>query len=181
MFASCRGLFLGRKKFDIILATSPPLFIGLIAIFLSKLKGIPYIFEIRDLWPESAVDTGVLNNGFLINALKRLEKLLYKHAEIIVVLTPAFKFNLLEKKDVPENKLVYIPNGADLSLSDRLLHDFDANSFRNSLGLTKSFVVIYVGAHGVANHLSQLVDAAELLKATNVFLYLLAMVWKKIS
>ena len=172
-FASFAGLFLTNRRFDIILTTSPPLFVGLIGIFLSKIKRIPYVFEVRDLWPESAIDTGVLKNRFLIGSLQKLEKLLYRNAELIVVLTPAFMSNLIHKKGVPEERIIYIPNGADFSLSDQLLGSFDTKPLRESLKISNNFVITYVGAHGVANHLIQLIEAAELLKTTDVLFLLI--------
>ncbi len=60
------GLFRARKKYDIIIVTSPPLFVGITAYLLSKIKRVPFVFEVRDLWPESAIDTGVLSNKILI-------------------------------------------------------------------------------------------------------------------
>ena len=174
ILSSCwGGIFKCDHKYDIIIVTSPPLFVGLPAIFLSKIKRVPYIFEVRDLWPESAIDTGVISNKWLIKASEQLEKLLYRGAKLIVVLTPAFKTNLRDVKGISENKIVYIPNAADFSLSESLLQNFDPSSLRTELGITNKFVVTYVGAHGVANHLSQLIDAAELLKETDIVFLLI--------
>jgi glycosyltransferase involved in cell wall biosynthesis len=88
-------------------------------------------------------------------------------------LTPAFRQNLIEVKKVPESKVVMIPNAADFSMSEELLHTFEAANFRRDKGWTDKFVVTYVGAHGVANHLIQLIEAAELLRHTNALLVLI--------
>lgn len=161
------------RKFDVIVATSPPLFIGIIAYVVSRFKRIPYVFEVRDLWPESAVDTGVLTNKTLIKFSYWLEKFIYRKAVLINVLTPAFRKNLIEKKGIPAEKIVFIPNACDFGLSDHLLHGFESHELRRQLGWENDFVVTYVGVHGVANHLIQLVQTAELVKEDNVRIVLI--------
>lgn len=158
------GLFKAKGKFDVIVVTSPPLFVGITAYILSKVKGIPFVFEIRDLWPESAIDTGVVTNKWIIKMAFWFEGFIYKKAKLINVLTPAFRDTLIEKKKVPASKIIFIPNAADFSLSEELLQTFDAAAFRKEHGLDGQLVLTYVGAHGVANHLIQVVDAAEQLK-----------------
>ncbi len=162
------GLFKTKDKFDVIIVTSPPLFVGITAYLLSKVKRVPFLFEIRDLWPESAIDTGVLKSGFLIKLAYSFEKFIYKRAKKINVLTPAFRTKLIENKNVPSEKVVFIPNAADFSLSEELEKNFELEQFRRDKGLEDKFVITYVGAHGVANHLEQVLDAAKLLEDTNV-------------
>jgi glycosyltransferase involved in cell wall biosynthesis len=157
-----------KGKYDIILVTSPPLFVGVTAYLLSRTKHIPFIFEVRDLWPESAIDTGVLKSNLLIKMAYRFEKFIYKKAVLINVLTPAFRTKLIEDKKVPAEKIVFIPNAADFSLSEQLLQTFDAERFREAHGLKDKFVITYVGAHGVANHLQQVIETAKRLEDTNV-------------
>jgi len=167
------GLFIVRGKYDLILVTSPPLFVGVTGYILSRLNRIPLIFEIRDLWPESAIETGVLTNKWLINLSLAFESFIYKKAKRINVLTPAFYNTLLEKKRVPAEKLIMIPNAADFTLSDDLLQNFDSETFRKENHLKDYFVITYVGAHGVANHLDQVLDAAVVLADTNVLFLLI--------
>jgi glycosyltransferase involved in cell wall biosynthesis len=157
----------------VVLVTSPPLFVGITGYVLSRLKSIPLIFEVRDLWPESAIDTGVLTNKLIIRFAYWFEKFIYKKSVLVNTLTPAFRQNLIEVKKVPESKVVMIPNAADFSMSEELLHNFEAANFRRDKGWTDKFVVTYVGAHGVANHLIQLIEAAELLRHTNALLVLI--------
>jgi glycosyltransferase involved in cell wall biosynthesis len=174
MFSSLwAGLFKLRFKPDLILCTSPPLFIGITALLLSKLKRIPFVFEVRDLWPESAVDTGVISNHIVITWLYWLEKKIYKNSSLVNVLTPAFRKHLIENKNVPANKIITIPNSADFDLSEELLYSFDAENFRNQMGVSNKFVIIYVGAHGKANGLHQILLAAKLLEDTNVLFWLI--------
>ena len=162
------GLFKTKGKFDKILVTSPPLFIGLTGYMLSRLKRIPFVFEIRDLWPESAIDTGVVTNKYVIKMAYAIEAFIYRKAKLINVLTPAFRTTLIEKKRVRPEKIAFIPNAADFSLSDDLLTSFDAKAFRKEHSLDGKFVVTYVGAHGVANHLQQVLQTGKLLEDTNV-------------
>lgn len=167
------GLFKAKGKYDLILVTSPPLFVGITAYVLSKLKRIPFVFEIRDLWPESAIDTGVVTNRLIIRFAYWFEAFIYRKAKLINVLTPAFRNTLIEKKQIPADKVIFIPNAADFSLSDEILESFDRDDFRKKEGIDDKFVITYVGAHGVANHLIQILDTAELLKDTNVLFQLI--------
>ena len=167
------GLFKTKSKFDVIIVTSPPLFVGITAYILSLFKRVPFVFEVRDLWPESAIDTGVLKNRVIIKLAYWFEAFIYKKARLINVLTPAFEETLLTKKGVPREKLIMIPNAADFSLSDELLNTFDRDQFRKEHKLDNKFVITYVGAHGVANHLIQVIETAELLKGTPEVLFLL--------
>ncbi len=155
------GLFhVGRC--DVIICTSPPLTVGLTGWILSRLKRVPMVFEVRDLWPESAIEAGVLKNRWMIRMAYWLERTSYKSAKWINVLTPAFKEALVSKKDVPGHRISMIPNGADLDLFEPAERD---NPVRARHGLANKFVVTYVGAHGVANHLTQILEAAKLLKS----------------
>lgn len=174
MFSSMwAGLFKAEGKFDVVIVTSPPLFVGLSGYIISLFKRIPMVFEVRDLWPESAIDTGVLTNKLVIRLSYWFESFIYKKARLINVLTPAFYKALVEKKGVAENKLVLIPNAADFSLSEEVLGGFDREVFRKRNQLDGKFVITYVGAHGVANHLEQILDAGKALEDTNVLFLLI--------
>ena len=167
------GLFKIKGKYDLILATSPPLFVGISAYTLSRVKRIPFVFEVRDLWPESAIDSGVVKNKYVIKLAYCLERFIYRKSSLINVLTPGFDRHLVEKKNINGNKIIQIPNAADFHFSDQLKNNFDRTSFRIEEGKNDNFVVTYVGAHGLANHLIQLIEAAELLKDTNVLFQLI--------
>ncbi|QKG80229.1 glycosyltransferase family 4 protein [Tenuifilum thalassicum] len=167
------GLFKCDRKYDIIVATSPPLFVGIIAYILSKFRKIPFVFEVRDLWPESAIDTGVLKNQFLIKFSFWFERFIYKRAIFINALTPAFKEKLIKEKGVSEHKITMIPNAADFSLAESLIDTLDVKEFRRINNIEDKFVITYVGAHGVANHLIQLIEVAERLRDTNVLFQLI--------
>ncbi len=167
------GLFKVRGRFDVVIVTSPPLFVGVTGYLVSRLKRMPFLFEVRDLWPESAIDTGVLKNKLVIKLAYLVERFIYKRAHLVNVLTPAFYNVLRDKKGIAENKLIQISNAADFSLSEDLLKNFEREPFRKEHGLDGRFVITYVGAHGVANHLEQLLDAGEALEDTDVLFLLI--------
>ena len=167
------GLFKLKDKYDFILVTSPPIFVGIVALAISKTRRIPLVFEVRDLWPESAIDTGVIRNKLIINFAFWFERLCYNHSKLINVLTPAFRKILIKRKEIDGNKVIYIPNGADLTLSDQIMKNFNADDFRKEKGIDDKFVIVYVGAHGLANGLQLILDTAQLLTNTNVLFILI--------
>ncbi len=159
------GLFKTKGKYDVILVTSPPLFLGISAYILSRLKRTPYVFEVRDLWPESAIDTGVVKNKWIIKFAYWFESFVYKKAILINVLTPAFREKLINNKKVPKDKVIFIPNAADFGIANELYDEkFDAQAFKTQNGWENKVIITYVGAHGVANHLIQVIETAELIK-----------------
>ena len=167
------GLFKVKGEYDVMIVTSPPLFVAIPAYILSSVKRIPLIFEVRDLWPESAIDTGMISNPLLIKFSYWFEKTIYKKARLINVLTPAFREKLIEKKNIPAEKIIYIPNAADFSVAEKAAENFDAQKFRKEEGIDDKFVVTYIGAHGIANHLIQIIETAEKLQDTNVLFQLI--------
>jgi len=158
------------EKPDVIIITSPSIFVGISAIVLSKLKRVPFILEVRDLWPESAVATGVLNNKFLLNILYWLEYRLYKHSKKIVVLTPAFKENIETRFPEFLGKITIITNGADFSIMNT---NNKALEIRGKFGWGDKKVFAYFGAHGLANDLMQVVEIANKMKENENILFVL--------
>jgi len=163
-----KSLFL--KKPDIIIVTSPSLFVGISALILSKIKRVPFIFEVRDLWPESAMATGVLTNKYLINILYYLEKKLYKHAKKIIVLTPAFKKDIEKRFPDYQNKIETITNAADFDLMKPTKQD---NWVRKEYKWEDKKVFSYFGTHGLANDLMQIVNVAKKLQNNPNILFVL--------
>lgn len=155
---------LRTERPDIVVATSPPLIVTVPALLAAHLRGgrIPWIFEVRDLWPESAITTGVLSRRSpLTYLLYVLERWAYRFADRINVLTPAFRENILKRGLAAVDKIAYIPNGADL---DHFRPGPLDNDLRRQLGWGNRFVLLYAGAHGRANAVTQLVSAAECLR-----------------
>lgn len=169
-FSSVWAILFYIGKQDIIIATSPPLFVAITGYLAKLFKKSPLIFELRDLWPKFAIETGVLKNKILIKLSYWLENFIYKKADLITVLTPAFKEYLIKEKSVNENKIIYIPNAADLDL----MKPSEKNNYvRQEYKWDNKFVILYVGAHGVANNLWQIINVAELLKENPDFLFVL--------
>ena len=98
---------------------------------------------------------------------------MYQKAEQINVLTPAFRDILINKKNVPAEKIIYIPNGADFILADQINNNLNVSAFRKEHGLENKFVIAYVGAHGIANYLIQILETAELLQNTDAYFLLI--------
>ncbi|MGG7662169.1 glycosyltransferase family 4 protein [Dyadobacter sp. BHUBP1] len=167
------GMRFANANYECVLVTSPPLLVGIPGWFLSKWKRIPLVLEIRDLWPESAIEMGVLKNKWLIWLSYQFETYLYRKAQLINVLTPAFRERLIREKCVDTNKIVTISNAADFRLSERALCSACTGGLRARLGLGGKFVIIYVGAHGLANDLMQLLEAAALLSGTDAHFLLI--------
>ncbi|HEY6099154.1 MAG TPA: glycosyltransferase family 4 protein, partial [Anaeromyxobacter sp.] len=147
---------------DVVIATSPPLVAIVPGWLAARRHRARLVFEIRDLWPESAVTTGVLREGSLLTRLLyQLERWACRSADRINVLTPAFRDDLVRRGLAPAEKIAFVPNGADLDLFRPAPPD---GAVRRELGWGDRFVVMYAGAHGRANAIGQLVEAAALLR-----------------
>lgn len=158
--AAWAGLWARRP--DVVIASSPPLTVSVPGWFMSVIHRAPLVFEVRDLWPESAVTTGVISrNGVLTRWLYRLERWAYHRSALVNVLTPAFREDLLARSLVPSSKIIVVPNGADVAF----FHDSGSRTaIRRELGWDDRVVAIYAGAHGKANAIGQLVDTAARLQ-----------------
>ncbi len=150
------GLFV--RKVDLVWGTTPPIFQGPTAWLLARLKGTPFLLEVRDLWPSFAVAVGVLKNKTLIGLSEWLERFLYKHADLVMVNSPGY---IEHVKTRGAREVALIPNGADPAMFDPA---DDGAAFRHAQGLEDQFVVLYAGAHGLSNDLNVVLDAAALLK-----------------
>lgn len=148
------------RNVDLVWGTSPPIFQGVTAWLLARLKGVPFLFEIRDLWPAFAVAVGVLQNRPLIAASEWLERCLYRRADQLLVNSPGFIEHVQARGG---REVVLIPNGADPQMFD--LAD-DGKKFRQQHSLEGKFVALYAGAHGMSNDLVVLLDAAAQLSDT---------------
>lgn len=155
------GIFISRSSFDILYATSPPLFVGASGIALSFIRRIPLIFEVRDLWPESAIALGELSNHRAIRLATRLEQACYRHAQVIVVVTKGI-YNNLVSREIPAQKIVIVPNGSNVEHFQ--YNSLERQRLRNELGFTEKFIVLYAGIHGIAQGLEVIIEAANILK-----------------
>jgi glycosyltransferase involved in cell wall biosynthesis len=122
---------------------------------------VPWVFEVRDLWPAFAVAAGVLRSRVLIALSEWLERFLYRRADGIIVNSPGFTAHLLER-GAAADKVTLIPNGVDPAMFDPAA---DGAAFRKAHRLADKFVGVYAGAHGLSNDLGVVLSAAELLRS----------------
>jgi glycosyltransferase involved in cell wall biosynthesis len=160
---------LNVKKVDLVIGCSPQIFAGVSALIVGYLKRIPFVFEIRDLWPKFAVEMKILTNKKLIWLAESLEKYLYRHADYFIINSPGFKAHLA-RFNLPEEKIFLIPNGVD---TDMFQPGEKNNSFRKEHKLENKFIAMYAGAHGQANNLQTVIEAASLLKDNQEIIFLL--------
>lgn len=157
------SLIVGAKagRPDVVMGTTPPIFQAVSAWMLSALRRRPFLLEVRDLWPEFAIDIGLLKNPFLIRVARWLESFLYERADHLLVNSPAYR-DYLVLKGIDPLRISFIPNGVDSEM-------FDPSSrgehIRQQLGLGDQFVATYAGAIGMANDIDMLVAAADALRS----------------
>lgn len=151
-------------KADVVLSTSPQFFNGLAGYFVSRLKRMPWVLEIRDLWPESIRVVGAVKSAAVIRFLERLEMFAYRKANHIVPVTDAFK-RYMVGKGISESKITVVKNGADLSFYQP---GADGKVLARELGVEGKFVASYVGTHGMAHHLETVLEAAALVDRSDV-------------
>jgi len=158
--AALAGLVLARGHYDAIYATSPPLFVGGAALAISYLRRIPLLFEVRDLWPESAVALNEITSTRAAALAGKLEEMCYNRSRCVVVVTEGIRRRLEERGFGA--KLALIPNGANTEL---FRPDPDEGAaLRSELGLSGKFLVIYAGIHGMAQGLETVLEAARQLQ-----------------
>ncbi|OFI05793.1 alpha-D-kanosaminyltransferase [Clostridium acetireducens DSM 10703] len=162
------SVFQGAKhieKQDVIITESPPLFLGWSGYVLSKMKKAKFIFNISDLWPESAVKLGVLHNKMLIKMSTWLEEFCYRKAAAVTGQTKGIVDNIISR-GINKEKVHLITNGVDTEFFKKQNRD---EEFRKSIGIEDKFSICYAGIHGIAQGLEVVIDAAELLKEhTNI-------------
>ena len=157
--AAITGSFLDRP--DVVIATSPQLLVGLSGWWIAKLKRVPFVLEVRDLWPESLAAVGVGDpNSLLSRALGRIAGFLYHQANHIVVVTPAFRDHLIRKWRVQEEKISIVQNGVETEL----FSPGDGSPLLRDLNAEGKFIASYIGTLGLAHGLQTIVEAAETLQ-----------------
>jgi colanic acid biosynthesis glycosyl transferase WcaI len=158
--AAITGVLVSRP--DAVIATSPQLLVGLSGWWLARVKRVPFVFEVRDLWPESLVAVGMGDpNSFLHRGLGKIAGFLYRRCDRVVVVSPAFKDHLIEHWQVPPKKISVIENGVETGLFSPGAPD---RELRREVGAEGKFVVCYIGTIGMAHGLETLVEAAARLR-----------------
>jgi len=149
---SMKGIYLAfNKDYDLLFATSTPLTAGIPGVFAKIFRKKPFIFEVRDLWPELPKAMGVITNPILLKMMDWLESITYNSATVCIGLSPGIVEGV--KRKVPSKKVKMIPNGCDLNLIQHHL-----NRKTNS-----GNIAVFTGAHGIANGLDAVLNAAKVL------------------
>jgi glycosyltransferase involved in cell wall biosynthesis len=148
------------RQVDLVWGTSPPIFQGVTAWLLARLKRVPFLFEVRDLWPQFAIAVGVLKSPLLIRLSLWLERFLYRRADRMMVNSPAYVEHVQGRG---ARRVELVPNGADPAMFDPADEGAD---FRGAHGLQERYVVLYAGAHGMSNDLGVALEAAARLEKT---------------
>ena len=160
------GLFL---KYDIVIATSPQFFTTWAAWGLSKIRRKPWIFELRDLWPESIKTVGAMKQGIIIERLEKIELALYCDATRVIAVTDAFKANLVSR-GIDATKIDVITNGSNVSLFYPRPKD---QELLEQYNLKDKFIIGYIGTHGMAHNLDFIVRAIAHIKDEHIhFLFI---------
>jgi glycosyltransferase involved in cell wall biosynthesis len=150
----------GRLDPGVIVASSPQFFAGLAGWLVSRRLQLPFVLEIRDLWPESIVDVGAMRRGLPIRVLERIETLLYRSADHVVVVSPAFRPHI-EARGVRADRITVLPNAVDLESLQRPVPGAEIEAVRTDLGLHGKLVVSYIGTVGMAHGLTVLLEVAR--------------------
>jgi glycosyltransferase involved in cell wall biosynthesis len=148
------------RKADIVVGTSPQFFTACASYVVSLMKRIPFVFELRDLWPESIRAVGAMKNSAALDWLEKLELFLYRKAALIVSVTHSFRSDL-ERRGIDPAKVAVVTNGIDLGRFQPRARD---GALVDKLGFGGKFVAGYVGTHGMAHGLETVLDAAEMIR-----------------
>ncbi len=146
---------------DVVIATSPQLLCGCAGYILARAKRAPFVFEVRDLWPESILAVEAMRANPLIRVLRRVARFLYEHSDQIVTVGDGYRREIHNRYGVPLERIVSIPNGVDTEVFVPSASD---NAVRREYGWDDRFVVMYVGTLGMAHGLSVALEAAARLR-----------------
>jgi colanic acid biosynthesis glycosyl transferase WcaI len=147
-------------KQDVILATSPQLFVAVAGYIVSRFKRLPFVFEVRDIWPEEIVAVGAMKPGLAIRLLEKLEMFLYRRAAMIIAVARG-TVDALVHRGIPAEKIVFIPHGVNV---DAFATQEDNHALRDTFNLNGHFLVSYIGTHGMAHNLQTVLKAADRLR-----------------
>lgn len=166
--ATVAGRFLPRP--DVVYVRHPPLTIGLAAAALSRVWRCPFVYDVQDIWPESALLSGLMTEGAMVRLMRRIERFVYRRAARIIAVTPEARQNIIGK-GVPADRVVVLPGWADDSAFDRV-PDAEVSSLREELGWAGRFVVVFAGNLGIVQGLDTIIEAAGILRRDRVLIAL---------
>jgi glycosyltransferase involved in cell wall biosynthesis len=146
------------EKYDLVFATSTPLTAGIPGIFARWFKGKPFVFEVRDLWPELPKAMGVIKNPLILGLMSVLEWASYHSASHLVALSPGIADGI-ERRGIPKQSITLIPNGCDFDI-----FGYKADGWKPKECQPGEFLALFSGTHGIANNLDSIIDAASELR-----------------
>ena len=152
----------GCKRPDYIFVEVPPLPLAISAILAARLWRVPVIVNVSDLWPDSAIEMGIIGKGVAARALLALERWTYAHADYVCAVTRGIMDSLESQKQVPASKLLFLPNGVDTAVFGPRVPEA---GLRDRLKLYQKNLIVYAGTHSLANGLESILDAAAELSA----------------
>ncbi len=155
------GLF---QKYDVIIATSPQFFTTWAAWGIAKIKRKPWIFELRDIWPESIKTVGAMEESRVLDILEKIELALYRSSDKVIAVTDAFKANLISR-GIDESKIAVVTNGANMDLFSPREKD---KALLEELQLEGKFIIGYLGTHGMAHSLDFIVNSISKIIDNNI-------------
>jgi len=159
-------------KVDVAIGSSPTLFSAVAACLFSLMRRIPFVFEVRDLWPAIFVEMGLLKPGMTLFLLEAIESWLYRRAARIVVVTDSFA-QILIRRGYDPTKIVFIPNGADIEFFNPVGTVEADKALREHYAPGSTFIALYIGAHGISQHLKTILDVADRLQDRSDIAFLL--------
>jgi glycosyltransferase involved in cell wall biosynthesis len=168
-FATGSAAALRERRPDVVAATSPQFFAAVAGWLVGALRRVPFVFELGDIWPASIVAVGAMRQGVALRALETFELFLYRRSAAVVALTEAFRDNLV-RRGIDRKKIAVVRNGVDLG---RFSPRPRPAALARRWSLDGKFVVGYVGTHGMAHGLGNVLDAAEALRADDDVRFLL--------
>src|ERR1700675_4373384 len=160
---TCTSFFglLRTKRPDYIFVESPPIFLSIPACLAGFLWGVPFIFNVSDMWPDIIVEGGFLKEGHLVRCMRAIERWSYRKAAFVNAVTDGVRRDLLTKKSLSPEKVLFLPNGADTVRFQPRPPD---NALKAELGLTSKKVILWAGTLGFAHGLEHVLQAAKLLE-----------------
>ncbi len=157
-----------QKNIDLLIATSTPLTVGITALYMKWFKKVPYVFEVRDLWPEVPIQMGAFKSPLIVKSTRWFEKTIYKNAKHVVALSPGMQDGVI--KYIDKEKTSMIPN---MAKKDEFWPREKNLSLMDKLGLSKdTFKIIHFGALGIANGAQSILDSAKLMKDNDLVQFL---------
>ncbi len=161
MLSAPLGALFSRRA-DVIYVWHPPLTIGVAAWFIARIRRIPFVYDVQDIWPDSVVTSGLMKEGTAVTILRRLERFVYRQADHLLVVTEGARQNLIKKGVAPE-KLTVIPHWIDERLFANNVTD-SAREVRTKYEWDGCFVVMFAGNIGIVQGLDAVLEAFHLLR-----------------